>query len=99
MRTIIVKQRFTLNKCDEHVVFEPGVCEVSEEVAEHWYVKLHAEPYQAPPQPKPEPVQEELEEAEKPEADEEAETDLFDEIDDEEPVVEKVSPKGKKGKR
>lgn len=44
MSKINVKKPFILNLPTGHVSFSPGVVDVENEVAEHWYVKVHSEP-------------------------------------------------------
>ena len=48
MRKIVVKQKFThLGNDGVEVKFAPGIHEVSDDVADHWYVKAHSEPFQS----------------------------------------------------
>lgn len=64
MARILVKEPFILlMSLSERLTFEPGVHEVSDEVAAHWYTRDHAtpldgeaEPEQASAEPEPEPV-------------------------------------------
>lgn len=44
MAKINVQKPFILNLPSGHVPFVPGVVDVEDELAEHWYVKAHSEP-------------------------------------------------------
>lgn len=43
MKTINVQSRFAISNPDmTQTIFEPGIQEVSDELAEHWFVKAHS---------------------------------------------------------
>ena len=43
MAKVNVKKPFILNLPTGHVHFVPGVVEIEDELAEHWYVQAHCE--------------------------------------------------------